>query len=112
MLTFADTPTIRNAILKRLDRERGIKVCDMPVEAWPDCIKVGILALLDDTLLVKSRFDLPLEFENAHLQNEIDEIAEQYKVARADYWLKGRSLKVPEQKLRGTGLRGRWVKHA
>src|SRR6266550_2045118 len=105
MLTWEDEPTIKNAIQKRLGAERGVTICDIPVEADIDCIRVGILAQVDSTLIVRSRFDLPLEFELSHLHNEIDEIAEHYKAARADFWAKGRALEQPETRLMGTGIR-------
>lgn len=108
MLTFDDQPTIRNAILKRLDKERGVKICDMPMHAAEDCIAVGILALLDDKLVVRSRFDLRPQWQLADLHNEIDEVAEQYKAARRDYWGRGRVLGTPEVQLAGSGTRGRW----
>jgi hypothetical protein len=108
MLTFDDEPTINNAITKRLDAERGVRVCGVFVEPDFDCIRVGVLATLDDALVLRSRFDLPEQFEISHLHNEIDEIAEQYKAARADFWAKGKSLDIPEHQLAGTGLRGRW----
>lgn len=108
MLTYEDEPTIRNAILKRLDAERGVCVCDIFTEPDLDCIRVGVLATVDNAVVARSRFDLPEQFELAHLHNEIDEIAEQYKAARADFWAKGKELDAPEHRLAGTGLRGRW----
>jgi hypothetical protein len=63
---------------------------------------------------LRSRFDLPPLFELRHVHNEIDEIAEQYKAARADFWKHGRVLpaEMPEREMSGTGLRGRWTQHA
>lgn len=109
MLTGDDIPTIRHAIIKRLSVEPGVAVADIPIELAEDCIRVGVLATLGETLLVRSRFDLPTEFEIGHLHNEIDEIAEQYKVARKDFWSSGRMM-VGEKAVPGTGLRGRWHK--
>jgi hypothetical protein len=109
MLTGDDVPTIRHAILKRLDAEPGVQVADIPVELAADCIRVGVLAMLGETLVVRSRFDLPPEFEIGHLHNEIDEIAEQYKAARADFWKQARMI-AGERAVKGTGLRGRWGK--
>lgn len=108
MLTGEDIPTIRNAIQKRLGAERGVTLRDIPIELSEDCIQVGVLATLGETLIVSSRFDLPSEFEISHLHNEIDEISEHYKTARADFWLNARMMAEPKRKIPGTGLRGRW----
>jgi hypothetical protein len=146
MLTYADTPTIRNAILKRLDTEPGVEVCetlvvpivrDIPhpnewhtdpergierycafVDANYDVLServehigVGVLCRLGHMLVTKSRFDLPPEFTHQHLLNEIDEIAEQMKAARLDFFGRGAKLRDPEVQLAGTGLRGRWASY-
>lgn len=112
MLTYHDLPTIKHAISKRLSKERGVKVCDIYVAPGSDAISVGVLTILDHTLNVGSRFDLPPEFEIGHLHNEIDEIAEQYKAARKDFWSRGRVLEMPiNPVVSGTGLRGLWAKH-
>lgn len=109
MLTYHDNAaTIRWAILKKLDAESGVKVCDVLIKPHPDHIAVGILATLSDELIVRSRFDLPSEFDLRHLHNEIDEIAEQYKAARLDFFGRGAIMRDPEKMLEGTGLRGRW----
>lgn len=114
MLTYADEPTIRNAIMRRLDKERGVEICELKIVPRGDCIRVGILATLDHALVLKSVFDLPPSFDYRHLHNEIDEIAEQYKMARRDFWQHGRALPKGqvERQMSGTGLRGRWVRHA
>ena len=123
MLTYQDEPTIRNAILKRLDRERGVEIHDLLIRPKHDAIiegrrvmtsiAVGILATLDHALVIKSRFDLPPSFDYRHLHNEIDEIAEQYKSARRDFWAHGRVLPKGqvEREMSGTGLRGRWAQY-
>jgi hypothetical protein len=123
MLTAEDKPTIRNAIRKRLDRERGVRVLSVPVKEHEDCIRVGVHILLENLIQLTadesaevplqliSRFELPLSFEHAHLVNEIDEIAEQCKKARLDWWMRGRKLEGFVE-LAGTGARGRWQKHA
>jgi hypothetical protein len=108
LLTYDDAPIIRHAVLKKLDAERGVKVCDVLAHEHPGAIAVGVLAVVDDTLVVRSRFDLPPEWELVQLHNELDEIAEQYKAARMDFWGRGRVLSDPEKVLGGTGLRGRW----
>ena len=107
MLTGNDVPTIRHAIIKRLSTEPGVAIADIPVDVAHDCIRVGVIVTLGESLLVRSRFDLPSEFELVHLHNEIDEIAEQYKAARKDFWSNGRMM-VGEKAVPGTGLRGRW----
>ena len=109
MLGFEDEPTVRNAIIKRLDRERGVEVHDIMIRNGGDHVAVGVLATLDHALVLRSRFDLPASFELRHVHNEIDEIAEQYKRARRDYWSHGRTLPREEQHLSGTGTRGRWA---
>ena len=110
MLTADDTPTIRFAILRRLDQEPGVKVCEVKFQQHHDCLSVGLLATLGDSIITRSRFDLPLHFEHSHLINEIDEIAEQYKVARRDFFTAGRAVSE-EKTLDGTGLRGRWISY-
>jgi hypothetical protein len=119
MLTFADRPTIRHAITKRLDKEREVSVLRIPIKRGKDCIRVGVLAQIGDHLLLRSVFELPLEFEHAHLLNEIDEIAECCKSARVDYLRNIPANDVLEtaresvsKELAGTGLRGRWKRHA
>lgn len=112
-MTYADEPTIRWAILRRLDKEPGVQVCDIPIrDGGKDGIRVGVLAQLDgpDGLIVRSRFDLPEVFELIHIHNEVDEIAEQYKAARADFWKHGR-MPVSERAVAGNGIRGRWAQH-
>jgi hypothetical protein len=112
MLTFDDNPTIRHAILKRLDKEPNVKVVDIVIR---DCteppptgmlsslvellalrkahvphIEVGVWLFLTDTIRkdgegmvdLRSFFDLPAQFELRHVHNEIDEIAEAAKKAR------------------------------
>jgi hypothetical protein len=111
MLNGWDEPTIRNAILKRLSVERGIRLLDIKIKRHKDNVAIGVLAQLDTVLLVRSRFDLPPEFEYTHLHNEIDQIAEQYKCARIDYWRNGRPEAMPEREVIGTGLRGLWATH-
>lgn len=114
MLTYEDEPTIRHALMKRLEKERGVKICQILIHEHEDCIAVGILATLDDGfdrgIVTRSRFELPRQFALSHLHNEIDEIAEQFKAARRDHM--GRSIAGvildPETQLSGTGLRGRW----
>ena len=126
MLTDADTPTIRFAILRRLGQEPGVKVCDIKFEKYrrgeqylarfdpqvwavaeEPFIRVGMVSLLGETMVTRSRFDLPVPFEIGHLHAEIDEIAEQYKRARKDFFTA--ALPVSEEKhVEGTGMRGRW----
>lgn len=126
MLTYDDAPTIRNAIIKRLDPakgkkgERGIKVCEILIEPHlldpvKPFIAVGVLLALDsehDGPIVRSTFHLPAQFEHAHLINEIDEVAEGAKAARIDMAVNGRLMKFGEQRtMLGTGLRGNWAKY-
>src|SRR3569623_655363 len=116
MLTIADEPTIRWAISKRLDKAPGVERAETIVRKKKDCIFVGILFHLDKKLIVKSTFELPHQFDVAHLHNEIDQLAEQLTAARRDHF--GRSLRGQVlgsgigAQLAGTGLRGLWSQHA
>lgn len=129
MLYASDTPSIRFALHRRLDHEPGVQIVDIKFEKYKagdrytadlggkiwavanePFIRVGVLATLGGTILTRSRFDLPVPFEIGHLRNEIDEIAEQYKAARKEYFGRGHGvILTPETQLRGTGLRGRWA---
>lgn len=120
MLTYDDAPTIRHAIMRRLDPakgkkgERGVKVCEIliqphlldPVKPF---IAVGVLVELDGDKVMRSYFHLPAEFELRHLHNEIDEICEQYKSARIDHVLTGGTKFGEQRTMLGTGLRGNWA---
>ncbi len=114
MLTAADAPTIRNAIQKRLGKERGVGIADIRVVERSDCIWVGILFTSDSAqqkgdskLICKSTFELPLEFELGHLHAEIDEIAEGTKWAKRDWGISQAPI-AESKSVPGTGLRGRW----
>lgn len=76
----------------------------------PAHIRVGVRAQLGQTIQnVKSRFDLPAQFEHSQLLNEIDEIAEQYKEVRRSFFANGGVPLGAEVAVKGTGVRGRWV---
>ena len=109
-----DLPIIRHALNKKLGAERGVIMLDPKIQVWDQCIRIEVTTILDemDGLEVESIFELPLEFELAHLHNEIDEIAEHFKKARADWWKNGRALPpgTLARDLPGTGLRGLWPK--
>ncbi len=111
MLTIEDEPTIKHAIIRRLDKERGVKIYDTVVSGHHDCIKVGVLLGVDNRLILKSIFDLPPEFELGHVHSEVDEIAEQVKKARTDSIIRTDLERTPEVKMSGTGLRGRWERY-
>lgn len=113
MLTDEDTPTIRNAILRRLDIEPGVTICEVKFARGRGYIAVGVLAELDNGgPLCRSRFELPNPFEHGHLIEEIDEIAEQFKAARKAHFGTGSGLILtPERQLQGSGLRGRWARY-
>lgn len=125
MLTYADEPTIKNAIMRRLDPpkgkkgERGIKVCEIKIVPHlvenPPFIAVGMLLAIDsehDGPIVRSLFHLPAVFEHAHLVNEIDQIAEQVKSARIDALTHSKPMRLGEQRtMLGTGLRGLWAQY-
>jgi len=109
-----DQPTVRNALVKRLSLEPGIRIAEIKMKwqakADPKVLNVGIMVLIDKALLATSRFDLPEEFTHDHLLNELDECCEQYKAARADYWKGGRQHIGTDVRVQlpGTGVRGRW----
>jgi hypothetical protein len=112
MLTHLDTHIVRHALLKRLDAERGVEVCEIKFGQHADCLSVGVLARIDHAIVTRSRFDLPRSFELSHLHDEIDEIAEQFKAARKNFAENGGAfLAQPEREMSGTGLRGRWVRY-
>ena len=108
MLNYDENPTIRWAILRRLDSEPGVKVLDITIAPLADkSIGVQVEVWIDQLLEAISRFDLPEEFSHGHLLNEIDQMAEQFKAARSDFWARGRPNKIRHE-LSGTGLRGLW----
>lgn len=112
MLTADDEPTIRWAITRRLDDEPGVEVLEVLVkghdDADPPYVAIGIHILLGKSLQVRSRIDMPRVFHHGDLLNQIDEVAEQCKEARADFWRRGRILAGHEKELKGSGLRGHW----
>lgn len=113
MLNYEDgQPTIRFALQRRLEKERGVRIAEIRIKNHPDAeppfIAVGVLALIDEELIASSLFHLPAEFEHAHLVNEIDEVAEGFKAARVDRALDGKPAANVKRTMLGTGLRGRW----
>jgi hypothetical protein len=108
VLTFEDAPTIRHAILKRLENEPGVRFVHVFAKSFAGYIGVGVEAALHDTLIARSHFRLPAEFELAALHREIDEIAEQYKAAwRAHRGVVRSDQSAPAQ-LAGNGRDGNW----
>lgn len=127
MLTGEDTPTIRFAITRRLDKEPGVEVADIKfarvgrgdwyagygdvmMRADEPFLRVGLVLWLGRAIIVRSQFDLPDPFEIGHLHAEIDEIAEGCKRARRDFFTAGAGVSE-EKQLPGTGLRGRWSRY-
>ena len=117
MLTVNDTPTIRNAIVKRLEKESGIDHVFMDFVKLPGShITVELNIILgwvgDKLFTVDSTFDLPDPFEHGHLLDEIDQVAEHVKAARIDFFGRGAGLiRTPEVQLAGTGRRGLWSRY-
>ncbi len=116
MLNYEDgAPTIKFAITRRIEKERGVELLEVKVQNHPDAdppfIAVGVLALVDDELVASSLFHLPEEFEHAHLLNEIDEVAEGFKGARINVAMEGKPEPDVRRRMIGTGLRGRWAAH-
>ena len=114
MLSFADYPTIKHAIMKRLDKERGVDVLEIRILKRKDCIAVGIHTWVDKMIDPLSLFELPLEFDYRLLHDEIDEVAEQLKAARKDHFGRGGLIQIrsPVRQMAGNGLRGNWRKYA
>lgn len=129
MLTADDTPTIRNAITKRLGKEPGVAVADLKFQkyrrgdeyadvehggllriAQQPFIRVGLLVQLGASIIHKSVFDLPNPFEHGHLLAELDEIVDSFKTARKDFFTAALPVSN-EKRIPGTGLRGRWARY-
>ena len=118
MLTIEDKPTIKNAIMRRLDNEPGVAVVSIDFRDNEDgSLRVHVWLLRTDTIQefgmvdTHSDFDLPKEFHHSHLINEIDQIAEHSKEAKRQAG--GRLIYRPEflrgrEPVTGTGLRGLW----
>ena len=112
MLDAESEPTIRFAIMRRLDAEPGVEICDLQIRPnlADSFIAVGMVARLGKLLIADAQFHLPIPFEIGHLHNEIDEIAEGFKKARHDFFKSG-MRQVERKQLSGTGLRGRWAQY-
>src|SRR4051794_28736296 len=106
MLSWNDAPTIRWAILKRLEAEPGGRFVRVFAKPHPGFIAVGVEASVHDTLQTRSHFRLPVAFEHAHLIREIDEIAEQLKAAWRAHTGTVRSDQTAGGQLGGNGLDG------
>jgi hypothetical protein len=111
MLTHADSPTIRFAINRRLDKERGVRVGEIKITphldaspAYTEVVFFVHMPVLPEPLRIK--FHLPEPFEHRHLLNEIDESAEKCKEARLEFWRNG-GIELGRN-FGGTGLRGGW----
>ncbi len=130
MLNEDAAPTIRWAILKRLDKEPGAKLVqgsikhfvqgdpyydydhNKVISAVLPFFRVDIIVELGATILTESRFDLPIPFELRNLHNEIDEIAEHYKQVKREFWGRGAPMLIgTEKQLQGNGMRGNWKKY-
>lgn len=117
MLTADDTPTIRNAIQKRLDQEYGVEFVHTTFAKLPGShISVDLEIVLgtigDRVFMVTTGFDLPDPFEHGHLVDEIDQIAESVKAARKDFFGRGAGIILtPHVQLAGTGRRGMWKRY-
>jgi hypothetical protein len=108
-----DDNILKRALMRRLDNERGVNVLEIMIKAHKRHIAVGVLWQVDDKVLGKSVFDLPLKYHLNHVVNEADEIAEACKEARKKLQFTGAYL--PELgavseifEAKGTGRRGRW----
>lgn len=117
MLTVDDTPTIRRAIMKRLDRSLGIESVDMKFAKFPGSHVAAHLEIVagwigEKVFTVHAVFDLPDPCEHAHLLDEIDQVAEQVKAARKDFFGRGPGvIRTPRTQLAGTGRRGLWARY-
>ena len=117
MLTVNDTPTIRFAIQRRLDKEPGIDYVHTTFAKFPGS-HITVLVELhlgwvgEKLFHMRSTFDLPDPFEHGHLLDEIDQVAEQAKAARKDYFGRGAGIVLnPQVQLAGTGQRGLWKRY-
>ncbi len=115
MLTYDDEPTIRWAIERRMDKEPGVKCSYVHVEpcleAMPPFLAVGVTVELGLGMDVTSVFHVPSQFEHGHLMNELDEIAEKVKEARAHFFRNGMDFSGKRVELKGTGHRGHWKRY-
>lgn len=132
MLTDSDTPTIRHAIVKRLDpkTEPGVRLADIRFQKYgkgdgyyadpPACkvqaiaaepfMRVSLLLQIGESIVLDARFDLPNPCEHGHLLAEIGEIANACRAARRDFFTA--ALPMSERKfLPGTGTRGNWSRY-
>lgn len=112
MLTFDDEPTVKAAIEKRFGREKGVRILDVRMAKGAESLSVGVSAELDGALHLRGMFELPPSFDYRHLHDEIDQLSEQAKEARRDFWRRGRPDAVDNVALTGTGMRGLWARHA
>lgn len=114
MLTYeTGEPLIKRSIQRRVGKETGVSILETIVKKHKRHIAVGVLCHINDKIILKSVFDLPLEFELLHVHNECDEIAEACKEARKNLLFTGPSmvdLKAMSQTYaaKGTGRRGNW----
>lgn len=120
--TYDDEAAIRNSLMTRLHEPGKLEIIDVVIDNMPDedppHIRVGVWWILRDRVqedgLIdgKSYFDLPAHWELIQLHNEVDEIAEAAKKARAEAGI-GRLVfnpGVPRERktIMGNGLRGQW----
>jgi hypothetical protein len=61
-VNYADAPTVRWAILKRLDTERGVKVHDIQIKRGDGFIGVGMILVVDGHITLRSVFHLPPQY--------------------------------------------------
>lgn len=106
-------PIIRRALMRRLDKESGVRVVNLTIKDHPSHIAVGIEWMVGDLVHGTSLFHLPPQFELVHVHNEADEIAEGCKEARRKFLLY--AGKMPERgavseryQAKCTGERGNW----
>lgn len=113
MLTWDDAPTIRWAILKRLEKEPGVRFVHVFAKQFPGFIGVGVEASIADVepmVQTRSHFRLPPVWEIRTLHNEIDQIAEQIKAIRREHRGIVRSDQSIGAQIAGTGLDGQMKK--
>lgn len=112
MLSIDDIPTVKHAIVKRLDAEPGIVSVHTEFQRRPYGLAVILEINLgnygDKCVIVKSQFDLPELFEHAHVIDEIDQIAEHVKLARRTAFAVQPGERI---EMKGTGRRGLWRRY-
>ena len=113
MLTYYDSSVIiENALRKKLDAERGVKILDVKIKPLKDGVGVELEAVLDGLIETLSRFRLNAEFELVDVHNQIDQIAESFKQARRSVLFHDSRAGILGDEQEVAELRGKWMPSA